>query len=440
MSIPIKYNLRNLRVRWHLTLATTLGVALVVAVFIMVMALAHGLKSTYINTGDPRNLLVLRKGSTAESSSQITHDEVRVIKYLGGIARDAHDDPLASAEIVVLINQARIDHSGFANVLVRGIGQVGCELRPQVNLVEGRMFAQGLHECIVSRKIAERFADCRVGQSFRSGKTTWHVVGMFDASKTAYESEIWVDADEARDVFHRDFYGSVLVRPKDKGLAGILIKYNQDLATLQQYDEEGSKNGLTNWLLHLLHKRAAQRAEQELPILDSLLGPSLARRIESDKDLQVRVLPETEYYREQTKTAGPIQFLGAFLATIMSIGAAFSAMNTMYATVGSRTREIGTLRVLGFKRRDIYVSFLLESILLALIGGVLGCLLSLPLNGIATGTFSWTTFAEVAFEFRITIGLLAGGMAFALVMGVLGGLLPARLAARKPVLDALRSV
>ncbi len=387
MAIPIKYNLRNLRVRWHLTLATTLGVALVVAVFIMVMALAHGLKSTYINTGDPRNLLVLRKGSTAESSSQITHDEVRVIKYLGGIARNAHGDPLASAEIVVLINQARIDHSGFANVLVRGVGPVGWELRPQINLVEGRMFAQGLHECIVSRKIAERFADCRVGQSFRSGKTTWHVVGMFDASKTAYESEIWVDADEARDVFHRDFYGSVLIRP-----------------------------------------------------VNTVAAAALTKRMEDDKNLQVRVLPETEYYREQTKTAGPIQFLGAFLATIMSIGAAFSAMNTMYATVGSRTREIGTLRVLGFKRRDIYVSFLLESILLALIGGVLGCLLSLPLNGIATGTFSWTTFAEVAFEFRITIGLLAGGMAFALIMGVLGGLLPARLAARKPVLDALRSV
>ena len=387
MAIPIKYNLRNLRVRWRLTLATTLGVALVVAVFVMVMALARGLKSTYISTGDPRNVLVLRKGSTAESSSQITREEVRLIRYLDGIAHDDHGEPLASSEIVVLINQARIDHSGFANVLVRGIGPVGRELRPQVNLAQGRMFVQGLHECIVSRKIAERFADCQVGQSFHSGKTTWHVVGMFDASKTAYESEIWVDADEARDVFHRDFYGSVLIRPVSTQAAAALIK-----------------------------------------------------RMESDKNLQVRVLPETEYYREQTKTAAPIQFLGAFLATVMSIGAAFSAMNTMYATVGSRTREIGTLRVLGFKRRDIYVSFLLESIFLALIGGLLGCLLSLPLNGIATGTFSWTTFAEVAFEFRITIGLLAGGMAFALVMGVLGGLLPARLAARKPVLDALRSV
>jgi ABC-type antimicrobial peptide transport system permease subunit len=161
--------------------------------------------------------------------------------------------------------------------------------------------------------------------------------------------------------------------------------------------------------------------------------------MESDRILTVRALPETDYYREQTKMAGPIQFMGGFLAVIMSVGAAFSAMNTMYASVGARTREIGTLRVLGFRRRDIYASFLVESVLLALLGGGLGCLFSLPLNGIATGTIGWNTFAEIAFEFRITGELLARGMLFALVMGILGGLLPARMAARKPVLDALRA-
>ncbi len=387
MAIPIKYNLRNLRVRWRLTLATTLGVALVVAVFVMVMALARGLKATYVSTGDARNILVLRKGSTAESSSQVGLEEVRRIKYLDGIAKNDRNEPLASAEIVVLINMERIDGTGSANVLVRGMGPLGLELRPQITLIEGRMFQKGLRECVVSRKIADRFANCRVGQSFHSGKTDWQVVGVFDAKKTAYESEIWVDADEARDIFRRTFYGSVLIRPVDEPAA--------------------------TWL---------------------------KKRMEGDKTLQVRVLPETEYYREQTKTAGPIQFMGAFLATIMSVGAAFSAMNTMYAAVGARTREIGTLRVLGFKRRDIYLSFMVESILLALIGGGIGCLISLPLNGIATGTFSWTTFAEVAFEFHITPELLTKGMTFALVMGVLGGLLPARLAARKPVLDALRAV
>jgi len=387
MAVPLKYNWRNLCVRWRLTLATMLGIALVVAVFIMVMALANGLKVTYISTGDPRNLLVLRKGSTAESSSQITRNDVRLIKYLEGIARDADGQPLASPEILVLINLQRRDRRGSANVLVRGIGPVGLQLRTRIHLIQGRMFQPGLHECVVSRRIAERFANCEVGQQFRTGRTFWRVVGIFDAEKTAYESEIWVDADEARNVFKRNFYGSILIRPVE------------DLAVVAR----------------MIH------------------------RMETDKQLSVRVLPETEYYQEQTRTATPIQWLGSVLAVVMSIGAAFSAMNTMYAAVSSRTREIGTLRVLGFRRRQIYVSFLLESVLLAICGGVIGCLFSLPLNGVATGTMSWTTFSEVAFEFRITPLLLAEGMAFALAMGVMGGLLPARMAARKPVLDALRS-
>jgi putative ABC transport system permease protein len=387
MTVPLRYNLRNLRVRWRLTLATMLGIALVVAVFVMIMALARGLKATYVSTGDPRNLLVLRKGSTAESSSQITRNEVRLIKYLDGIARDADGEPLASAEILVLINLDRIDRSGTANVLVRGIGPVGLRLRTNIKLVEGRMFQSGLHECVVSRKIADRFANCKVGQQFRSGRNEWRVVGIFEAAKTAYESEIWVDADEARDIFKRNFYGSILIRPVE----------------------------------------------------DAAAVATMIKRMEGDKELSIRILPEIEYYQEQTKTAAPIQWLGGVLAVVMSIGAAFSAMNTMYAAVSSRTREIGTLRVLGFRRRHIYLSFLLESVILSLLGGAVGCLLSLPLNGMATGTMSFTTFAEVAFEFRITPELLLKGMAFALVMGVLGGLLPARLAACKPVLDALRS-
>jgi len=386
MAIPLKYNLRNLRQRWRLTLATALGVALVVAVFVMVMALAQGLKATYVVTGDARNLLLLRKGSTAESSSQIARADVQRVRYLEGIARDEAGNPLVSAEIILLIYLDRIDGSGGANVLIRGMRAAGLSLRPQVRMVEGRMLQPGLRECVVSRKIADRFANCRVGQQFQSGATSWTVVGIFEAGKTAYESEIWMDADEARDVFNRDFYGSVLLRAADGA------------------------------------------------------GPALVARLEADRALQVRVLGETEYYREQTKSAGPIQFLGGFLAAIMSVGAAFSAMNTMYASVSNRTREIGTLRVLGFRRREIYVAFLLESVLLALLGGVLGCLLSLPLNGVATGTIGWSTFAEVAFEFRITPELLGHGMVFALGIGVVGGLLPARMAARRPILDALRAV
>ena len=388
MAIPLRYNLRSLIVRWRATVATALGIALVVAVFVMVMSLARGLAATYISTGDPRNLLVLRKGSTAESSSQITRDEVRQVRYLAGIARNGAGDPLASPEIQVLVQMARRNQAGTAHVLLRGLGPVGIELRPHVQIRAGRMFQTGLNECIVSQRIAQRFAGCQIGDQFAGGKARWTVVGIFDAAKSAYESEIWVDADEARAAFNRSFYGSILLRP----------------------------------------------------VADAAAVTTLTNRMESNRDISVRVLPETEYYKEQTNTGAPIQFLGKFLAIVMSIGAVFSAMNTMYAAVGSRSREIGTLRVLGYKRRDIYASFLIESVLLSLLGGALGCILALPLNGVATGTLSWNSFTEVAFEFRITGELLGQGMLFALIMGVLGGLLPARLAARKPVLDALRSI
>ncbi len=385
MVVPLKYNLRHLRVRWRSTLVTVVCIALVVGVFVMVMALAQGLKATFVSSGDPRNLLVLRQGSLAESSSQVTFDNVRQTKFLEGIARTDRGEPLVSAEIMVLITLHRAS-GGKAHVQVRGLGPLGLQLRPEVRFVEGRHFTPGRRECIVSSGLARRFPDLRLGQTFRTGKHAWTVTGIFDASKTAYDSEIWVDADEARDAFNRTFYGSILLRP-----------------------------------------------------VDATAAATLKRRIESDKQLQLRVLTESDYYREQTKTAAPIRIFGAVLAAIMSLGAGFSAMNTMYASVGARAREIGTLRVLGFRRRSIYVSFLCESLVVAAAGGTLGCLLALPMNGLATGTFNWSTFAEVSFEFRVTGGLLARGMAFALVMGVLGGLLPARLAARQPVLDALRA-
>ena len=385
MSIPFKYNLRSLRVRWRSTAATVLGVALVVAVFVMVMALARGLKATYLSTGDSRNLLVVRKGSMAESSSQITLEEVRRVRFLEGIARNGRDEPIASAEIIVLITMER-QSGGKAHVQVRGLGSMGAELRPHLKIVEGRPFEPGHRECIVSRNVAKRFVDCGLGQKFRSGKHAWEVVGIFDAQKTAYDSEIWVDADEARDAFNRSFYGSIVIRPSDE-----------------------------------------------------LTSAALVKRIEGDKLMQLRVLTETEYYREQTKTAAPIQVFGAALAAVMSVGAAFSGMNMMYASVGSRTREIGTLRVLGFHPSSIYLSFMLESMVVAVAGGAMGCVLALPMHGVATGTFNWATFAEVAFEFRITAGLLGAGMLFAVIMGILAGLLPARLAARQSLLDSLRA-
>jgi ABC-type antimicrobial peptide transport system permease subunit len=385
MTVPLKYNLRHLRVRWPSTLVTVVSIALVVAVFVMVMSLARGLRSTFLNTGDERNLLVLRKGALAESSSQITIEDVRRTRFLEGIQHTAQGEPMASAEVIVLITLDRAN-GGKAHVQLRGLEPAGLLMRPQIKLDEGRMFQRGVRECIVSRKVARRFKQCGLDESFRSGKHTWRVVGIFDAAKTAFESEIWADTDEVREAFRRSFYCSMTIQPENSNTAAALIK-----------------------------------------------------RIEGDQGRQLRALTEPEYYQSQTRTAGPIQMLGACLAALMSIGAAFSAMNTMYATVGARAREIGTLRALGFRPRSIYVSFLLESVLLAFVGGLLGCALSLPLNGLATGTFNWSTFAEVAFEFQITGSLLLAGMIFALVMGALGGLLPARWAARQPLLDALRA-
>lgn len=384
MALPLKYNLRHLRVRWRSTLVAIVSIALVVAVFVVVMALARGLRTTFLTTGDERNLLVLRKGALAESSSQITIEDVQRTRVLEGIRASPQGEPLASAEVIVLITLDRAS-SGEAHVQVRGLEPAGLALRPQVKLVEGRMFRRGVRECIVSRKVAQRFKQCGLGESFLSGKNSWHVVGIFEAAKTAFESEIWADSDEVREAFRRSFYCSMTIQSESTNSAALI------------------------------------------------------RRIESDQGRHLRALTEPEYYQNQTRTAGPIQVLGACLAVVMSIGAAFSTMNTMYATVGARTREIGTLRVLGFTPGGIYVSFLLESMMLAFVGGVLGCLLSLPLNGLATGTFNWATFAEVAFEFQITSGLLGTGLLFALVMGALGGLLPARRAARQPLLDTLRA-
>lgn len=387
MAVPLKYNLRNLIVRWRTTLATLLGIALVVAVYVMVESLATGMEHSFVTTGDPRNLLILRKGSTADSNSQIARRQVDQIRYRGGIARDAQNKPLLSAENIILVSLQRAGGRGEANVLIRGVEAPGLALRPQARLVEGRLFRGGLREVIASRRLGERFSDCQMGQSFRVGKHRFKVVGVFDAQKSAYDSEIWMDVNEARSVFDREFYSVVLLRPESP--------------------EAGAR---------------------------------LRKSLEDDRQLTARVIPETDYYRDQTRTAGPIKFLGGFLATVMSIGAVFAAMNTMYATIGRRIREVGTLRVLGFRRRSILASFLIESVLLGLIGGAIGCLLALPLNGVATGTINIHSFSEAAFEFRITPALMLKGMVFAFCIGLIGGFLPARAAATIPVLQALKSI
>jgi putative ABC transport system permease protein len=387
MALPLKYNVRNVFVRWRSTLATVLGVGLVVAVYVLVQSLAVGLKTASRNTGDSRNVMIVRKGSTAESSSQVTREQLRLVAYLRGIARGQNDQPLLSADVLVLVTLPRKGDDGEAHVLLRGISPVGMHLRPQVNLVAGRWFVPGKREAVASQRLAARFANFGIGESFRTGNRELTVVGWMDGKNSAFDSEVWMDADEARALFTRQHYSSILVRAADE--AGLR---------------------------------------------------SLTNRVESDKRLPLRALPEVAYYAAQTLTAKPVQVLGNFLATAMSIGAIFAAMNTMYASVGARTREIGTLRVLGYRRRAIIVGFLLEGAFLAGLGGLLGCVLSLPMNGYATATIGWETFSETVFYFTITPGLMAKGLIFGVVMGVLGSLLPAVRAARLPVMTALKAV
>ena len=387
MALPLTYNFRNVVVRWRATLATVLGIALVVAVFVLVQALATGLEKSASNTGDPRNVMIVRKGSTAESSSQVSLSQFQTLHYWPQIARDEKGVPLVSADVVTLISQPRIDGKGEANVSVRGLTPMGMLLRPQVKLIAGRWFVPGKREVAVSSKMAKRFAHFKIGDQFKTGANILTVVGEFDGGNSAFDSEVWMDADEARAIFDRESYSSVLVRA------------------------------------------ASPQAAQEI-----------AKRLETDKRLPLRADSEVEYYAKQTATAMPIKILGNFLATAMSIGAIFAAMNTMYASVGARTREIGTLRVLGFRRRTILAGFIIEGALLAAIGGALGCLLALPLHGYSTGTMSFNTFSETVFQFRITPWLALKGILFAVVVGVIGSLLPAIRAARLPVIAALKEI
>jgi len=387
MALPLTYNFRNVTVRWRATLATVLGIALVVAVFVLVQALAVGLEKSASNTGDSRNVMIVRKGSTAESSSQVSLQQFQTLRYWPQIERDQQGKPLVSADVVTLISQPRIDGRGEANVSVRGLTPMGRFLRPQVELVAGRWFEPGKREVVVSSKMAKRFAGFQIGNRFKTAGNWMTVVGEFDGANSAFDSEVWMDADEARSIYDRQSYSSVLVRA------------------------------------------ANPQAAQEI-----------TARLEKDKRLPLRADSEVDYYSKQTATAMPIKILGDFLATAMSIGAIFAAMNTMYASVGSRTREIGTLRVLGFRRRTILASFIIEGALLAGIGGIFGCLLALPLHGYSTGTMSFNTFSETVFQFRITPWLAMKGIIFAVVVGVIGSLLPAIRAARLPVIAALKSV
>lgn len=377
--VPLRYNLRSIVVRRVGTLMTVLGVALTVCVFVSILAMVQGLQNTFVDTGDPLNLIVIRKGSLSEVNSFFDREIKGIVETIEGVDK-------ISAEVVVLLNAPRTSGE-TTNIVVRGVSDTSLELRPQIKLAEGRMFRPGLREVVVSRSIANRFKDAMLGDELKIGRTTWNVVGIMDAAQTAYDSEVWADYNEIAQEFERPIYSSLLVRAKDSGAI-----------------------------------------------------PAIKQRIADDRRVRLDAFGEKDYFASQTGAALPIQILGYLVGVIMAIGSCFAVMNTMYAATAYRTREIGTLRVLGFKRSNILLSFMFESVVLSAIGGVLGCLLALPVNGISTGTANFNNFAEVVFQFRITPALVAQGMAFALIMGSIGGLMPARLAARVPIVRALREV
>ncbi len=393
MTVAWSYHLRNAVARWRSTAATVGGIAVVVLVFALLEALAAGIETIGANTGDPRNLLVTRRGATAETTSQVTLEQARTLRYLPGIARDAAGEPLASADLLIVVNLPRTAAGDDANVQLRAVSATGLALRPQVRLVAGRWFRPGQREVVASDRLAARFASLRPGAVFASSGHEFTVVGTFDGGESAFDSEVWLDADEARAAFDRDNYSSVVLRPEN-----------------------------------------------------SVAREELVRRIETDKRLKLRAQAESEYYASQTTTAVPLKVLGRFLAVTMSVGACFAAMNTMYAAVGARTREIGTLRVLGFGRAGILAGFMVEGTLLALAGGIIGCALSLLAQpamtafGVSLGTINFDTFSETILRFSVTPAVAVKSLLFAAALGLAGSFLPAIRAARLPVIGALRAV
>jgi len=386
MALPLKYNIRNIVVRKGSTLATAFTIGLTVAVFLMVMALARGIDLTLSSSGEPLNVIVVREGSTAELNSSLTRQNYNDLLFLDGVARDG-DHPLATGELINLIYKPRKGMTQGSNVTVRGVGPMSFTLHSGFKTVAGRIFQPGLTEAVVSKRIAERFQGLDIGDKFRIQTTDYTVVGLFDSAGKAFESEIWVDVNSLASTMKRDGYSSVLLRAKDQ-------------------------NALT----------------------------ALTKRITDDPKLHLKAVSERTFYEDQQGVAsGALKGLAVFISFIMAIGAGFAGMNTMYAAVARRTKEIGTLRVLGFSRLSILIAFLLESIAIALIGAAIGIVLSLPLNFVSTGTSNFVTFSEIAFNFRVTADLMIMALLFGAIIGLVGSLLPSIRASRFRIVDALRA-
>ena len=390
MAIPVVYNLRSLRARWTSTVVAILGIAGTVSVFVAMLALARGFEATLVASGSPRNAIVRRAGATSEMDSGITVDQIRIIEDTPGVDRAAGVGPLVSPEVVVVAAFPLKGRDTDGNAQVRGVSPKVLEVRPSVKLVAGRMFRPGLSELVVGRNVEAAYVGLDLGNTVRFGGGAWTVVGVVDAGGTAFDSELWCDATVLKQVFQRppNLFQSVTVR----------------LTTPEALS--GFKDALT-----------------------------------ADPRLTVQVDREVDYYTKQSRQLTTlITVIGSIVAVVMGIGAVFGALNTMYAAVAERSREIATMRAIGFGAGSIVVSFVIEALCIALIGGLLGCAVVLPLNGLTTGTMNWQTFSHLAFAFTVTPLLMAWGVGFALVMGLVGGVPPAIRASRAQVAVALREL
>ena len=388
MKIPFVYNLRSVTQRPVSTTLTALGIALVVAVFVAMLALANGFIAALVTTGSPDNVILLRRGADSELASAIPRDAISVIMASPHIATGADGRPLASPETYIVLNLRRPggDEFAVANVVARGVSDKAWEVRRNIKIVEGRRFASGQSEICVGAKLTGRFANTNVGDMLKFGGRDWKVVCRFTAQGSAFESEIWGENEQFQNVFRGNEFQAIIFRLKDP--AGF----------------EDAK-----------------------------------RAFLADQRIQIDAHRESAFYAAQSSVLGNIlRFLAIMITGIMAIGAVFGAVNTMYAAVSSRTPEIAVLLTLGFHPRSVLASFLAESAVIALIGGMIGCLLALPINGVVTSTTNFASFSEIAFAFRVTPSLLANGIVFAVVMGVAGGFFPARRASKLPVIQALR--
>lgn len=390
MPIPIQYNVRSATARWASTLVAVLSIAGTVAVFIVMLAMAQGFQATLLSGGSPQNAIVLRGAADSEMMSALTLDQARVIADAPGVARSAAGDPLVSYEVVVIGAFPLVATGSDANVQIRGVSPRALEVRPAARITQGRFIQPGLAELVVGRNVPETYKGFSLGSTVDFGGGRWTVVGVFDAGGSSFDSEVWCDATVLNQIYKRpeNIFQSVTARLSSQG-------------SLQEF-----KDAVT-----------------------------------TDPRLTVDVYRETAYYAQQSESVSRIiRALGFIIAVVMAVGAVFAALNTMYSAVAARSAEIATLKALGFGPASVVASFLAEAVVIALAGGIVGSLASLPFNGFTAGTINWSSFSYLAFSFRVTPAIITVGLVFSLIMGVIGGLPPAVRAARLPIIVALREM